>query len=65
MLPNQTSYNINHQGGRPNNVSDLNSGIDNGTNINKCYNGYSGVNINKNGDTDNRINVALGSNKDN
>jgi len=65
MLPNQTSYNINHQGGRPNNVSDLNSGIDNGTNINKCCNRYSEVNIDKDGDTDNGINVVLGGNKDN
>jgi len=33
--------------------------MDSGTNINKCYNGYSGVNI------DNRTDIALGSNIDN
>ena len=51
--------------GRPNNVSDPNSSIDSGTNINKCYNGYSGVNIGKDSDADNRIDIALGSNRNN
>jgi len=39
--------------------------MDSGTNINKCYNGYSRVNIDKDSDTDNRTDIALGGNIDN
>jgi len=39
--------------------------MDSGTNINKCRNGYSGVNIDKDGDADNRMDIALGGNIDN
>jgi len=65
MSPNQTNYSINHQGGRPNNVSNFNSGINSVTDINKYCNRYSGVNINKDGNADNGTNIILGSNRDN
>ncbi|XTI82063.1 hypothetical protein V2W45_1325716 [Cenococcum geophilum] len=50
---------------RPNDISDPNSGIDSGININKCCNRDSGVNIDKDGDADNGTDIALGGNRDN
>ena len=64
-MPNQTDHSINHQDSRPDNIRDPNSGIDGRTNTKKCYNKYSGVNTDKNSNTDNRTDIALNSNIDN
>ena len=64
MSPNQTDHSTNHQGGRPDDVSDPNSGTDGGTDTDKCHDGYSGVDTDKDGDADNGTDIALGGNMD-
>ena len=64
-MPNQTNYSINHQDNRLNDVRDPNNSINSRTNTKKYYNGYSGVNTDKNSNTDNRINITLNSNINN
>jgi hypothetical protein len=62
ILPNQTDHSTNHQGGSLNDISDPNSSIDGGTDINKCCNRYSKIDTDKDGDINNRMDIALGGN---
>ena len=65
MSPNQTNHSTNYQNSRPDNVSNLNNSTDSGTNINKYYNKYSRVNIDKDSNTDNKTDIALNGNINN
>jgi len=66
MLFNQTNYSTNYQGGNPNNISNFNSSINNGIDINKYCNKYSRANMDRDSNVDKKkLDIALDSKKGN